>query len=130
MGGRATRPGPLLPGIVLVLIAACAVVSENLRVPEALAETLWRLWPWAIVAAGAVLVVRARRGAPDLRPAPRRRPQPRSRIFGTGFRARRTVDPSRPLAGSAGWDSSRAVMTSSASAEAISRVKKPVDRRW
>ncbi len=59
MGGRATRPGPLLPGIVLVLIAACAVVSENLRVPEALAETLWRLWPWAIVAAGAVLVVRA-----------------------------------------------------------------------
>jgi hypothetical protein len=28
-------------------------------VPEALAETLWRLWPWAIVAAGAVLVVRA-----------------------------------------------------------------------
>jgi len=59
MGGRSTRPGPLAPGIVLVLIAACAVVSQNLRVPETLAETLWRLWPWAIVAAGAVLVVRA-----------------------------------------------------------------------
>jgi len=59
MAGRSTRPGPLAPGIVLVVIAACAIVSENLRVPEALAETLWRLWPWAIVAAGAVLVVRA-----------------------------------------------------------------------
>src|SRR5262249_14819485 len=55
----APRGGARAPGIVLVLIAACAIVSENLRVPEALAETLWRLWPWAIVAAGAVLVVRA-----------------------------------------------------------------------
>ncbi|HEY1251177.1 MAG TPA: hypothetical protein VGH97_08285 [Thermoanaerobaculia bacterium] len=59
MGGRATRPGPLAPGIVLVAIALCAVLSENLRVPEAFAEALWRLWPWVIVAAGVVLVVRA-----------------------------------------------------------------------
>jgi hypothetical protein len=59
LGGRATRPGPLAPGVVLLLIAVCAIVSENLRVPESVAETLWNLWPWAIVAAGAVLVVRA-----------------------------------------------------------------------
>jgi hypothetical protein len=59
LGGRATRPGPLAPGIVLLLIAAYAIVSEKLRVPESVAETLWSLWPWAIVAAGAVLVVRA-----------------------------------------------------------------------
>ena len=59
LGGRGTRPGPIAPGIVLVLIAVCAIVSENLRVPETVAETLWRLWPWAIVAAGAVLVIRA-----------------------------------------------------------------------
>jgi protein-S-isoprenylcysteine O-methyltransferase Ste14 len=45
--------------MVLVGIALVAAVSVNLRVPEAFAEALWRLWPWVIVAAGAVLVIRA-----------------------------------------------------------------------
>ena len=58
-GGRATRPGPLAPGIVLVAIALFAVLAENLRMPVELVDTLWRLWPWVIVAAGATLVIRA-----------------------------------------------------------------------
>jgi hypothetical protein len=57
--GRSTRPGPLVPGIVLVAIALFAALSESLRVPEALSDALWRLWPWVIVAAGVVLVARA-----------------------------------------------------------------------
>jgi len=55
--GRPART--LVPGGVLVAIALATVISENLRVPEALADALWRLWPWVIVAAGAFLVVRA-----------------------------------------------------------------------
>jgi hypothetical protein len=55
--GRPART--LVPGGVLVAIALATVISENLRVPEAFAGALWRLWPWVIVAAGAFLVVRA-----------------------------------------------------------------------
>jgi hypothetical protein len=55
--GRPART--LVPGGVLVAIALATVISENLRVPEAFADALWRLWPWVIVAAGAFLVVRA-----------------------------------------------------------------------
>jgi len=58
-GGRAARPGPLVPGVVLVTIAFFAALSENLRIPEAFADALWRLWPWVILAAGVALVVRA-----------------------------------------------------------------------
>jgi membrane-bound ClpP family serine protease len=58
-GGRAARPGPLVPGVVLVTIAVLATLSENLHVPESFADALWRLWPWVIVAAGVALVVRA-----------------------------------------------------------------------
>jgi hypothetical protein len=58
-GGRGARPAPLVPGILLVAIALFAALSENVRVPEAAAEALWNLWPWVIVAAGAILVVRA-----------------------------------------------------------------------
>ena len=57
--GRPPRPGTLVPGMVLVAIALVAAISVNLRVPEAFAEALWRLWPWVIVAAGVVLVIRA-----------------------------------------------------------------------
>jgi hypothetical protein len=57
--GRPPRPGILTPGAVLVAIALVTAISENLRVPEAFSEALWRLWPWVIVAAGVVLVVRA-----------------------------------------------------------------------
>lgn len=55
--GRPART--LVPGGVLVAIALATAISENLRVPEALTDALWRLWPWVIVAAGAFLVVRA-----------------------------------------------------------------------
>lgn len=58
-GGRSTRPGPLVPGIVLVTIGLFAALSENLRIPEAFSDALWRLWPWVIVAAGVTLVIRA-----------------------------------------------------------------------
>ena len=59
--GRDRRPATLVPGIVLVSIALATALSENLRIPEAFTEAAWRLWPWALVAAGAVLVVRALR---------------------------------------------------------------------
>ena len=57
--GRPPRPGTLVPGAVLVSIALATAISMNLRVPDAFAEALWRLWPWVIVAAGVVLVIRA-----------------------------------------------------------------------
>jgi hypothetical protein len=59
--GRDRRPATLVPGIVLVSIALATAVSENLRIPETLYDAAWRLWPWALVAAGAVLVIRALR---------------------------------------------------------------------
>jgi hypothetical protein len=55
------RPAPLLPGIVLVAIAAFTAVSRNLILPEELFDYAWRLWPWALVVAGIVLVVQATR---------------------------------------------------------------------
>jgi drug/metabolite transporter (DMT)-like permease len=60
---RATlrRPAPLLPGAVLVAIAAVTAISRNLVVPEELLEYAWRLWPWALVVAGVALMVQAMR---------------------------------------------------------------------
>jgi hypothetical protein len=55
------RPAPLLPGIVLIAIAAFTAVSRNLVLPEAILEHAWRLWPWALVVAGAALVVQSMR---------------------------------------------------------------------
>ena len=57
--GRERRPGTLVPGIVLVSIALVTALSENLRIPEAVYDAAWRLWPWAVVAAGVTLVIRA-----------------------------------------------------------------------
>jgi len=62
--GRERRPSTLLPGIVLVAIAAVAAVSENVRLPETLFDLAWRLWPWALVAAGVLLVVQGMRRRP------------------------------------------------------------------
>ena len=36
-------------------------VSRSLRIPENLYDAAWRLWPWALVAAGVILVVQAMR---------------------------------------------------------------------
>lgn len=59
--GRERRPTPLVPGIVLVAIALVTAISENLRIPDSLYDAAWRLWPFALVAAGATLVWQAMR---------------------------------------------------------------------
>jgi hypothetical protein len=58
--GRERRT-PILPGVVLVAIALATAAAENLRLPESVAELAWSLWPWALVAAGAILVLQALR---------------------------------------------------------------------
>ena len=55
------RPAPLLPGIVLVAIAAFTAISRNLVFPDEIFDYAWRLWPWALVIAGVVLMVQAMR---------------------------------------------------------------------
>lgn len=60
--GRERRPTSLVPGIVLVTVALVTALSANLRIPESFSASLWRFWPFALVAAGAVLVVSAFRG--------------------------------------------------------------------
>lgn len=59
---RERRPTPLVPGVVLVTIALVTALSANLRIPEAFFDAAWRLWPFVLVAAGALLVLQAIRG--------------------------------------------------------------------
>ena len=59
--GGERRPSTFVPGIVLVVIAAAAAIATNLRVPETVIEAVWRLWPWALVLAGVILVVQGMR---------------------------------------------------------------------
>ena len=54
---RTRRPAPAIVGVILVAVVAASAVSRALD-PRAL-EPLARLWPWLLVAAGAVLIVRA-----------------------------------------------------------------------
>ena len=60
--GRERHPTPLLPGVALVAIALAVALSESLQVPDALYDAAWRLWPFALVAAGVILVLQAVRG--------------------------------------------------------------------
>ena len=61
-GGRERRPSPLLPGVVLVLLAGLGALSRRTPVLEVLAGVR-NLWPWALVVAGALIVGQAlRRG--------------------------------------------------------------------
>jgi hypothetical protein len=62
-GAPKGRPATFLPGIVLVTIAAVAGLATNFRVhlPEDLIESVWSLWPWALVAAGVILVIQGMR---------------------------------------------------------------------
>jgi hypothetical protein len=53
------RRAPILPGIVLVAIALATAIAENIRFPYSFMDLVWKLWPWALVAAGAVLVFQA-----------------------------------------------------------------------
>ena len=61
--GRERRPSTFFPGLVLVVIAAFAAISRNIhmRVPENVIDAVWGLWPWALVAAGVILVVQGMR---------------------------------------------------------------------
>jgi len=59
--GADARHVPLVPGVVLVAIALATALSRNLRFPEELFDTLWKLWPWALVVAGALLVLQGMR---------------------------------------------------------------------
>ncbi len=63
--GRERRPTPLVPGVILVAIAVVTALAGNMRIPEALYDSVWRFWPFALVAAGLLLVVRAFRTRKD-----------------------------------------------------------------
>jgi hypothetical protein len=60
--GRERRPTPVVPGVILVSIAVITALAGNVRIPPALYDALWRFWPFALVLAGALLVVSAFRG--------------------------------------------------------------------
>jgi hypothetical protein len=57
--GRSRRPRPALTGVILLAVVLSAAVARVIG-PGAL-EPLARLWPWFLVAAGIVLIVRAAR---------------------------------------------------------------------
>ena len=59
MSGQDRRGAPIVPGIVLVAIALAAALSQNLVIPESFYEAAWRLWPFALVVAGLILILRA-----------------------------------------------------------------------
>jgi hypothetical protein len=56
--GRERRPSPLLPGTALVLLALVGALSRRTPIFDVLAGVR-DLWPWALVAAGVVLVAQA-----------------------------------------------------------------------
>lgn len=56
--GSRRRPSPLLPGIVLVIVALFGALTRQEAVREALAQVR-DLWPWALVLAGVALVAQA-----------------------------------------------------------------------
>jgi hypothetical protein len=60
--GRGRRPSTLVPGLVLVAIAAATAISRNVDLPENLFLLAWKIWPWALVGAGVLLVVQGMRG--------------------------------------------------------------------
>ncbi|HTR03125.1 MAG TPA: hypothetical protein VMN82_08010 [Thermoanaerobaculia bacterium] len=62
LGRREGRRGPSLAGLVLVAIALLAVLATNLNVSFDLYDRLWRLWPFALVGAGILLVFQALAG--------------------------------------------------------------------
>lgn len=59
--GRLRRPGPIAPGVILVAIALFAAANQRLNL-DRFFRRLELLWPWALVALGILLVVRALKG--------------------------------------------------------------------
>lgn len=62
-GGR--RPSPLVPGVILVAVALFGALTQHTPIMDVLTR-VQDLWPWALVAAGVLLVAQAllhRRGA-------------------------------------------------------------------
>jgi len=59
MSGQQRRGAPIVPGIVLVSIALFTALSQNLVIPESFYDAAWRLWPFALVVAGLILILRA-----------------------------------------------------------------------
>jgi hypothetical protein len=59
--GAEARHAPIVPGVVLVAIALVTALSHNLRIPGEVFDAVWRFWPWALVAAGAILVLQGLR---------------------------------------------------------------------
>jgi hypothetical protein len=61
MTGQQRRAAPIVPGIILIAIASCTALSQSFDIPESLYDAAWRLWPFALVAAGVILVLQAAR---------------------------------------------------------------------
>lgn len=59
--GRLRRPGPIVPGVILVAVALVAAASQWLDLTR-LFVWLDTVWPWLLVLAGVLLVGRALRG--------------------------------------------------------------------
>jgi hypothetical protein len=57
-GRSGRRPSPLVPGVSLVGVALFAALAQLTPIVE-LVERVQDLWPWALVAAGVVLVAQA-----------------------------------------------------------------------
>ena len=56
--GRERRPSPVVPGAILIAIALFAALAMHTPLVDVL-EQVRHLWPWALVAAGVLLVGQA-----------------------------------------------------------------------
>jgi hypothetical protein len=56
---REGRRGPSTAGIVLIVVAVCATLATDLHISIGMYEKLWQLWPFALVAAGVLLVLQS-----------------------------------------------------------------------
>lgn len=57
-GHAGRRPSPLVPGVLLVAVAFFGALAQHTPVLDVL-RRIESLWPWALVIAGALLVVQA-----------------------------------------------------------------------
>jgi hypothetical protein len=59
--GRERHPSPLISGVVLIAIALVTALGANFRLPDTVFDAAWRLWPFAVLVAGGILVLRGLR---------------------------------------------------------------------